>query len=102
MNEHARIWRFRIDGARRKEFEQAYSSEGAWAQLFRRETGYLGTTLWQDAADNDVYYTQDTWRSEADFETFKERYGSVYEQMDKQFEGLTKEETFVAALNRRH
>jgi len=99
MNEHLRIWRYRVEPGRRKEFLHHYSSEGTWTQLFQRADGYLGSTLWQDANDENVFYTQDRWRSEADFAHFQEHYAGVYAEMDKQLEGIASEEALVAACN---
>jgi len=99
MNEHLRIWRYRVEPDRRKEFLHHYSSEGTWTQLFQRADGYLGTTLWQDADDENVFYTQDRWRSESDFAHFQAHYANVYEELDRQFEGMTTEETLLAACN---
>lgn len=100
MNEHVRIWRYRVDPDRRQEFVHHYSSEGSWTQLFNRAPGYLGTRLWQDEGNDDVYFTQDRWCSKADFDAFKQEFGSVYEQMDEQLDGLTTEETFIGAMRR--
>lgn len=100
MSEHLRIWRYRIDPARREEFVHAYSSDGAWTQLFQRGNGYRGSTLWQDSLDADIYYTQDCWANEDDFKSFMASWKTAYEKMDRQLEGLTIEETFVCAMNR--
>lgn len=99
MNEHLRIWRYRVEPGHREEFLHHYSSEGTWTQLFQRADGYLGTTLWRDAADENVFYTQDHWRSEQDFAHFQERFSGVYAELDKQLEGIAAEEELIAACN---
>lgn len=99
MTEHLRIWRYRVAPQKRKEFVHHYSSVGTWTQLFRRSDGYLGTRLWQDASDETVFYTLDRWRSAEDFAHFQQHYSGVYEEMDRQLEGLASEEEFLGACD---
>lgn len=99
MNEHLRIWRYQVEPERRKEFLHHYSSEGTWTQLFQRADGYLGTTLWQDAEDENIFYTQDRWRREADFDHFREHYLHIYREIDRQLEGIAAEEALIAVCN---
>lgn len=97
--EHLRIWRYRVPPEKRKEFVHHYSSEGTWTQLFQRADGYLGTKLWQDSDDENVFYTLDRWRAAADFENFQKHYSGVYRELDKQLEGLATQEEFLGACN---
>lgn len=100
MAEHMRIWRYRVAPEQCEAFVHHYATEGTWTQLFQRAEGYLGTTLWQDAADETLWYTQDQWRSESNFRDFEEQYGVVYKELDSELEGLATEETFLGACNR--
>ena len=100
MSEHVRLWRYRVNPERRQEFVHHYATDGTWTQLFQRANGYLGTTLWQDAGDEDTWYTQDRWHSREDFEKFNAEFGRVYAELDRQLEGIAAEETLVAAMNR--
>lgn len=100
MSEHIRIWRYRVPAGERKNFVHHYSTEGTWTQLFQRAAGYLGTTLWQDTKDESLWYTQDHWRSEADFMKFEKEFGAVYAQLDQQLDGIATEETFIAACDK--
>ena len=97
--EHLRIWRYRVEDAQRTEFIRHYSAEGSWVQMFRQSAGYLGTRLWQDTVDANVFYTLDRWRREEDFALFQQIHSQAYREMDKQLEGLTAEETFLGACN---
>lgn len=100
MSEHIRIWRYNVAAEQQETFVHHYATEGTWTQLFQRADGYLGTTLWQDANDESLWYTQDRWRSEADFRKFEHDFGTVYAQLDQQLDGIATEETFIAACNR--
>ena len=42
---HHRVWLFRPPAGREEEFGDAYSADGAWAEVFRQGGGYLGTRL---------------------------------------------------------
>lgn len=87
-----RIWRYRVDAAKRAEFERRYSSDGDWAQLFRLAEGYLGTQLLRDPLEAGVYVTLDRWRSAADFQAFLARFGAQYAALDRACDALTSEE----------
>jgi hypothetical protein len=42
------LWEYHVKPEKRAEFEQIYSPGGAWAELFQKGTGYLGTELMRD------------------------------------------------------
>jgi heme-degrading monooxygenase HmoA len=92
------IWRFEPRAGRLEEFEAAYAPDGPWGQLFRKAEGYLGTELLRDSANPDGYLTLDKWRTEVDFEHFKQTYGTEYEALDRQLEGLTSTESKVGTF----
>lgn len=100
MSEHIRIWRYNVPLKQRETFVHHYATDGTWGQLFKRADGYLGTSLWRDASDESLWYTQDRWRSEADFRKFEKEFGDVYAQLDRELDGIATEEIFIAACNR--
>jgi heme-degrading monooxygenase HmoA len=83
-----RIWEYQVPGGRRAAFTAAYAADGAWARLFGRAAGFLGTELYRDSARDDRYLTIDRWREEQDWLSFLSASGSAYESLDAQFEGL--------------
>ena len=89
------VWRFTAKPARVTEFERHYSSEGSWAQPFRRSRGYHGTTLLRDSAAPNRYLLWDCWDSLDSFDRFKQDHGADYAALDKQCEALTEEEIKV-------
>ena len=42
------IWKYRVKADHVTEFEEIYSATGAWAKLFQKSKGYLGTELLSD------------------------------------------------------
>jgi heme-degrading monooxygenase HmoA len=95
---HHRVWKFRPPAGREDEFEQAYSSVGQWAQLFRNAPGFGGTTLLRPSAPRGWWLTIDRWEAVANFESFTEVFGEQYRRLDAELEGVAGEEEFVGAF----
>jgi len=89
------IWSFDVHAEHADAFRKHYGEEGAWAQLFRRARGYLGTQLLQDEKDPLRFVTIDAWSSPEDYEAFRADYASEYAALDRLCEGFTKRETLV-------
>jgi heme-degrading monooxygenase HmoA len=87
------IWEYRLRQERVDEFERIYGESGAWAELFQKGSGYLGTDLLRDSSDPDRYLTIDRWASLTDYESFHSTWKTEYETLDAQCEGLTERET---------
>ena len=97
------IWRFRIDEPNRPRFEQAYGPEGAWARLFGRQPGYLGTELLLDEEAPDAgrgftYVTIDRWRDRSDWLGFQVEHEADYRALDASCESLTAAEERIGAF----
>lgn len=96
---HVILWEFTIKPESQQAFLRAYGPNGDWATLFRKAEGYKGTELLQSEAPN-TFVTIDRWDTSEDFERFKVRFQSEYQQLDIQFETLTVSErklgTFTA------
>ena len=89
------IWEYYVKAERIVEFEQIYHPEGAWAQLFKNEQGYLGTQFFSDEINPERYLTVDQWTSRNDYEMFRTKWEKEYEALDAQCEGLTKQEALL-------
>ena len=89
---YAVVWEYAVAPDRVDAFEAAYGAGGAWEKLFAEAEGYLGTDLYQAAGGGDRYVTIDRWRSLADFDAFKARFGEAYAALDAQCEALTTSE----------
>ena len=89
------LWKFHAIPESRSEFESIYSPNGAWAQLFKKGTGYLGTELLRDAAHAHVYITLDRWASKRDYESFYSHYEREYRVLDAKCKNLTRGESLI-------
>jgi quinol monooxygenase YgiN len=84
-----RIWQFRVASEKAEEFREVYGPDGAWAALFRRETGFLGTELFQSATHPNVFLTIDSWDSPEAWAAFLRAWGDDYAALDRHCEDLT-------------
>lgn len=89
------IWRYEVAELNRDRFEAVYGSDGAWADLFKKAEGYLGTELLRSDTTSGEYMTIDRWQSRNDFEAFKRRFDAAYRALDADCESLTESETYV-------
>ena len=94
------LWQFEVVPKHVAEFERQYGTAGAWARFFSQSDEYLGTRLLRDAEQPHQYITLDSWKSEAAFREFDNRFHEEYRALDATFERLTVSEmrlgTFVA------
>lgn len=96
--EYVIVWEFQVRQATYQEFVEKYGPEGAWARFFRGSAGYIRTELVTDVAVDFRYLTLDYWQSEEEFRRFREQNMAEYDQLDKEFEGLTESETRLGAF----
>jgi heme-degrading monooxygenase HmoA len=89
------IWEYQVNAEHSVEFEKIYSVTGAWADLFHKQKGYLGTELLHDPQDREWYITIDRWASRGDYESFLSQWKIEYQALDTQCEGLTEQETLL-------
>lgn len=95
------VWEFVVQPEKSDAFVAAYKSDGAWAQLFARADGYIGTELLLTTERDQgmTYVTIDRWQHAEDFTRFQEQFGDEYKALDTELEGLTESErklgTFV-------
>ena len=87
-----RLWRFRAPADRVAAFRSAYAADGAWARLFGKAAGFLGTELLRSATDPEIFVTVDRWETRGAWTAFLERHGEAYRALDRELEGLTSEE----------
>lgn len=95
---HVRVWKFRPPAGGEREFAEAYGSDGAWARLFGRASGYRGTTLMTPVEPGGWWMTIDRWAGPGDFEAFGHDFGKDYRELDANLEGVAGEEEFVGAF----
>lgn len=89
------IWEYQVKMEHGKEFEELYSANGAWAELFRKDQGYLGTELIRNINHPGRYITIDRWVSPHDYESFLSKWKSEYSKLDAACESMTEQETLL-------
>ena len=94
----ATIWRYEVDPERVESFERAYGSSGAWATLFTRGTGYLGTELLLEVGRKGHYLTIDRWSSREDYDRFLSEHRDAYEALDMANDDLTRREVHIGSF----
>ena len=91
------VWRYRVPRETEAAFLESYAADGAWARLFRRADGYLGTELLRGDAEPDGtsvdFVTLDRWESRQRHADFLARFGAAYRRLDEACEGLTEAES---------
>jgi heme-degrading monooxygenase HmoA len=99
MSMYVIIWEYRVKRGKQSEFEAIYSSNGAWAKLFKKDAGYLGTTFIRDTNDPQRYITIDRWTSKEAYENFLTQREKEYKALDANCEGLTEQESQLGMWN---
>ncbi len=94
------IWEFVVKDSSNAEFEEAYGADGAWAELFRRGSGYLKTDLIRDQSNSQRYFTIDHWRSREGYSEFRRDFDAAFEELDKYCEDLTVQESKIGEFTK--
>ena len=84
-----RIWQFRVPSEKTDEFREVYGPAGAWATLFRRQAGFLGTELLHSETHPNIFLTVDRWDSDESWAAFLRAWGEEYAALDRRCEELT-------------
>ena len=89
------VWEYRVKADCTAEFEEIYGHNGAWVELFQKESGYAGTELLHDEQDPQRYLTIDRWDSEQAYERFHGQRRDEYETLDARCRELTESESLL-------
>ena len=87
------IWEYQVAPEKKNEFEKNYKADGVWAQLFKRENGYLGTELIHSTEHPAQYLTIDRWDTKENYEAFLSQWNDEYKKLDLMCDGLTEHES---------
>jgi len=93
------LWEFHVLPGCEAEFESIYGSEGGWAELFRNDPAYHGTTLLRDLQLSGRYITSDRWENIDMYQSFKQKFAADYRRLDEQCERLTDSEKMIGVFN---
>ena len=89
------IWEYHVKIVHLADFERVYAPNGAWAELFRKGKGYLGTELIRDVQDPHRFLTIDRWTSAEEYNEFLSNWQSEYKVLDAQCEDWTENESLL-------
>jgi len=89
------IWEYQVKAERVAEFKEIYSATGAWAKLFQKCEGFLGTELLVDEGHPRRFLTIDRWASAQEYEFFLAEWKIDYAALDAECEGLTEQENLI-------
>ncbi len=92
------LWRYRVRPEHAAAFEAAYGPRGAWARLFQRSSGFLGTELLCDAASPGVYLTIDRWRTQHDYDAVLREHIDEYTRLNRDCAMLTLSEERIGGF----
>jgi len=93
------VWSFIVRPEHLEEFQNAYGPDGDWARLFRRDPQYIHTDLLRDRDNPARFLTVDFWSSENACASFRARFSSDFEALDKSCERFTIEETRIGGFD---
>jgi hypothetical protein len=94
------LWEFTVPQSHFDLFEHAYSGDGIWARLFRRDSAYRETVLIKDNVQSGRYVTIDVWEDKDSYLRFKDRFADDYQTVDKECEKLTSAERQIGVFER--
>jgi heme-degrading monooxygenase HmoA len=92
------LWHFEVKPGNDARFQNAYGSDGDWAQLFRRDAHFRGTQLLHDFSQDHCFFTLDFWLSETAYQTFLASHQRAYDELDTAFAELTLSERHVLSF----
>jgi heme-degrading monooxygenase HmoA len=95
------LWEYRVRPDTVESFLEHYGDDGAWASLFGRASGYLGTALLRDLTDPLRFITIDRWETADHYGEFRRRYGAEYSALDAKCDGLTLSEAPIGHFESR-
>ena len=84
-----RVWRYDVRVGSTADFERIYGRDGAWARLFSRAEGYIGTELYRAVDRPDRYLTVDAFTADASWQRFLLEHRVAYDDLDRQSSELT-------------
>ena len=93
------IWEYYVRDEFVSEFEKIYGPDGAWAQLFRDDKGYIRTELHRDIDNENRYLTVDYWISKSACDEFQKKFPAEYKALDKICASLTEKENSLGSFH---
>lgn len=95
---YAILWEYQVRPEHESDFTPVYSERGEWAQLFRKNSGYIGTELFRDQTKKGRYVTIDRWRSKEAYDEFRSNWLEDYEALDQKCGDWTETESALGCF----
>jgi heme-degrading monooxygenase HmoA len=92
------VWEYQVKEEYLEDFETIYGANGAWEELFQKQSGYAGTELLRDQQNPQRYITIDRWISSHAYDNFLVRWQNEYETLDAECNKLTESESLLGEL----
>lgn len=92
------VWEFVARSEKIREFEEYYSTVGAWSNLFSKSPGYRGTILLRDTERPGRYLTIDRWDGLEFYQAMRRKFAAEFEQLDRAGEAMTESESRLGAF----
>ena len=84
-----RVWQYDVRVGSTADFERIYGRDGAWARLFSRADGFIGTELYRAVDRQERYLTVDVFTDDASWQRFLLEHRVAYDDLDRQSSELT-------------
>lgn len=84
-----RVWRYDVRAESTEDFARIYGPDGAWARLFSRADGFVGTELYKAVDRPSRYLTVDAFADDASWQRFLLEHRVAYDDLDRQTSELT-------------
>ncbi len=89
------VWSYVVRPECLPAFRTAYGPDGDWVRLFQRDPEYIRTNFLGDLENPTRFMTIDFWTSREAFLSFRDRFRSEFEALDKSFDRLTVQESHL-------
>ena len=93
------IWKYKIQAANRKKFEEEYGSNGTWAKFFSDSEKYKGSFLHKSQDETDSYILIDTWTDKNSYEVFIKMNSGIYARLSSDFKTIHEKEERVGSFS---
>lgn len=89
------VWEYLVKEDETENFISVYSSDGEWAQLFKKYPGYIKTELKRDTSNRQRFITIDHWSSLDTYSTMQKKSKADYNLLDEKCQSYTIQENKI-------
>ena len=89
------VWEYLVKEEETENFISVYSSDGEWAQLFKKYPGYIKTELIRETLNSQRFITIDYWASLDAYLSMQQKNKADYNVLDKKCQSYTTHENKI-------